>query len=346
MISFQIRPEPTGGIATVPVSRTALDDNSLIPLYRTSTIASLGDIQNPILPLDASCQSGNCTFLPYSSLAVCFKMHNVTDRLELTYIKNSKHADWTGGLGYFIEDPIRPAWNASLPNGVNFVTPLPYGSMVTTAKDPVNFGGDAVDNFSALSYIFVIWTNTGNVTRAQLDDRRQPWRFGAVEILVHACVNTYTTTVISGNSHTDIISSSNMPSPVKDNWPLPLFYCQYIYDESGWGQGCEKPNSTGGVQFSYFEDPSADDSPGKNRSTPLAFDHTLAAKLSLSVIESMDSLIVANDANRTDTTTVGLFPPGIIEALYTNKYETRNWSDQFDGLSVFSTNLAVSYSNL
>ncbi|KAK3321962.1 hypothetical protein B0H66DRAFT_531324 [Apodospora peruviana] len=113
----------------------------------------------------------------------------------------------------------------------SFITlpPLfPYGWVMEGRNEPLTLGNNSTnlaDSFSALGHLFIIWGTTKLELTNQSDTS---WTFNGAEILYHGCVNIYNTTVVSGNSSTQVISSSNSPSSINGNRSLYNVNCLLV----------------------------------------------------------------------------------------------------------------------
>jgi len=128
-----------------------------------------------------SCSTGNCTYPDFDSLAVCYKVANVTHKLKVT----------SGESGF---NP----YNATLPNGVN----LEYGALMTqiNATDKLLMGTEGVGMHIAA---FDIVYQTGNEPFNDVNST-----FNALEAAFWWCVNRYKTEVVNGQATTTVVATS------------------------------------------------------------------------------------------------------------------------------------------
>lgn len=300
MIAYKTRPAPIpNGIADVPISRTYTQDPAGIVHPEEVTRAVFQGMSShpstPILPIAASCGAANCTFSRYTTLAMCMKMRDVTPLLTVTELQNTTSPMWTGGRNWeraVLAGNGTTAWNASLPNGISFVTPLSYAFALTGHNETLSFTtpADQDANYNALAHYFAIWSNAGNVSYPGFDraSHPTPWPFIAHEILYHLCVNTYETTFSGGQSNTTLISSSAVPAARADNEPLYNLGCvpsrNLIFDT------CDYLDIT--ANRTYLADPTDPAAP------PFAMDREVGAALSLKLYFDVQLTFVADGIGR------------------------------------------------
>ncbi|KAH8891965.1 hypothetical protein GQ53DRAFT_823368 [Thozetella sp. PMI_491] len=196
---------------------------------------------DPIDHIAALCSTANCQFPVYSSLGICSKVSDVSSHLTVTPLLNSTYADWSGGYYWGRQmDNGTTAYNASLPNGANLVTPAAYTILSVMSNSSLAF---ADEDYTALNHAFILYTNAGNASYPGLNRTSEaPWQFGAVEVMFHLCVNTYETRVVSGKSYTTVIASSSSPSQDSSNIPTYKIDCHwdpaegYIYCDYDMGE--------------------------------------------------------------------------------------------------------------
>jgi hypothetical protein len=166
----------------------------------------------PITHVPATCDSGDCTFPQFSSIGVCAKVANITDLLTIKRVDNSTSADWSQGVLWqplFSQNYTNiTAYNASLPNGISLATPMPYCLQSYPATDTIAFADDHDVNATSFAHEYLIWSSS---PYAQLNNT--PWTFMAAEMIYHACVITYNTSVVEGISNTTIVSTTVQPLP-------------------------------------------------------------------------------------------------------------------------------------
>ncbi|CZR65452.1 uncharacterized protein PAC_15352 [Phialocephala subalpina] len=218
MIAYPLRKSRVDGIATVPTTShfKARDGFSV---WHAIFAGGISTFDNPILPMDANCSSADCSFPRYKSVGTCATAANITSLLNVSAIQNSTSADWLypAWEGIIAENGTT-AWNASLPNGVSFVTPASISYMALPSNKTIAFVNDTNMGFAAFEYMILIWSNAGNITYAGSNRTSEaPWKFEAIEVALHLCLNTYETQVSQSHSSTTIINSSYIPAPVPDN---------------------------------------------------------------------------------------------------------------------------------
>lgn len=133
-----------------------------------------------IQPLAPICPTGNCTFPTYRSLAICYSISNVTDRLK---IRN------TGVFGLSADNYI-------VTETVDGVSGFMNVSLATTPQ--YNHSINYKNVTAAVADVFVILaldTQTTNVS------------VSAYEFILEWCFNEYNTSVSGGISSTKIIHS-------------------------------------------------------------------------------------------------------------------------------------------
>jgi len=264
MIEYKERPATVEAEASLPFNRVydrTLD--TMADITRATFLGMSSSLTNPVFPLAASCGSSNCTFEPYSTLGVCLKMKDISEMLTVVEIKNSTSADWTGGgnrQSAVLEGNGTTAWNASLPNGIHYTTPLSFAMLLAGNDESLVFAADRDDRDTAFAHMFAIYSNAGNVSYPGRDrSRDEPWEFRAVEILYHACVIDYETEFRLGNSTTRQVAASNAVLGVPGNKPLYNAKCQLTSDLAL--NYCDFADADAG--FTLLKDPHAPDDPSK-----------------------------------------------------------------------------------
>lgn len=147
-----------------------------------------------------SCQTGNCTWPEFSTLGICSKVANVSSFLTVSPLPG----DISSNLTYTVEN------NAALPNGaylkagevVMNITASPDvidGFSVSPVNHSLAFANEPNAAYTTINNYFVIWQNK---------DSQGQGDFGAIEVLIYWCVNTYSTQVQAGIPSTNITASS------------------------------------------------------------------------------------------------------------------------------------------
>lgn len=144
---------------------------------------------NAIPPLPPTCATGNCTWAPFRSLAVCAQIANISDKLNNT-----------------VDDPNRISW--ALPNGAAL-------SFFRTNAGAIN-----VTNFAFnTSIAFPSYANVSIANFAVIAD----YSFGegtnvtAIECLLHFCVKEFKAQVVNGNLVSQEWDINHVPTSSVDN---------------------------------------------------------------------------------------------------------------------------------
>ncbi|KAH8601049.1 hypothetical protein B0O99DRAFT_681901 [Bisporella sp. PMI_857] len=150
-----------------------------------------------ILPVAPSCTTGNCTWTPYSSLEVCSKVADVTDKLN----NNATNLGDSANTASF-------ATNVSLPNGAYFISEtgvllnltnlrnasyFDYDKQITIdektiANHSIAFLGEENIQDTAIVNAFLIYRRSEDTEGV----------YSALEIMIYWCVATYETEVKNG----------------------------------------------------------------------------------------------------------------------------------------------------
>ena len=194
--SYQIERFASSQNSTLPVRFYFADD--LDESFKGAAYAGLfGSGQNT---LDHHCSSGNCTWAPYQTLALCSQCVDVTSLIKATsfgcdpYVDNAYNGDcsWSlpNGSQSFPNGPSHlpngssspPIGSWSLPNGLSFkASGLLYSNMSGTLPPMMlDKVGYAITNFSLLDMT--------TITDSPM----------AAECSLHWCINTYTATLNNG----------------------------------------------------------------------------------------------------------------------------------------------------
>lgn len=233
-IDYPTRPLGVHGDASVGATRhwtpLSLTDDRM-PLGAALMEALYAPFSTPPKPIGATCPTANCTFEPYESIAMCVKVADVTDQLEVTKVKPDGKDDDRGmhveAAHSFDENgDLMPMYYTTLANNLTFdsnyfaaLRVQPGGISLAFAKDEVYA--------SSLLDLYITYTRSDNPqfhangTLAELE-------YGAFEILLHLCVNEYETVVGEGKAHTTVRSTRS--SPLNDGrnetaMMIPKVYC-------------------------------------------------------------------------------------------------------------------------
>ncbi|KAF8856529.1 hypothetical protein BDZ45DRAFT_594092 [Acephala macrosclerotiorum] len=161
-----------------------------------------------------SCSTGNCTWPDFSSLGLCSKVANVTSFLNIITVPGNMSAS----IGYVTDI------NVTLPNGAYLqagamsmnITTLPStvdGISVSPTNYSLAFQNESNAEWTTISNPFIIYQNPSSTSQGS---------FGAIEVLLYWCVNTYSTSVQSGIASTNITSSSVNIGSTNASITLPL----------------------------------------------------------------------------------------------------------------------------
>ncbi|KUJ07908.1 uncharacterized protein LY89DRAFT_725615 [Mollisia scopiformis] len=218
MIAYPLRLAQVEGIATVPTS-SHFEDNNGFNVWHAIFAGVISTFDDPILPVSPVCSTPDCTFPQYKSIGMCAKAVNITSLLNVEVIPNSNADDWpypawTG----MIAQNGSTAMNASLPNGISWVTPASVSYMAMPSNKTMAFANDTNMAFTAFEYMVLIWSNAGNITNFESNLTSQtPWKFEAVEVAIYLCLNTYETEMSQSQPSTNIVKSSYVPANVPNN---------------------------------------------------------------------------------------------------------------------------------
>jgi hypothetical protein len=184
------------------------------------------------------------------------KTADVSDSLHVTTLSNSSDSDWTIGGAQAVIPNGTTAYNASLPNGVNLITPLSYALLAQGADRSLAFVDDEA-NFAVMADYFVVYGRAGNVSYPGYNRTfERQWEFGAFEVLLYLCVNEYTITVDEGVSTTMVVSSSVSPAGGRNaSQGLPRLECTYPYGKFQRRLYCDNPKVKSSRTLA-FKDPS------------------------------------------------------------------------------------------
>ncbi|KAK3690251.1 hypothetical protein B0T22DRAFT_515421 [Podospora appendiculata] len=281
MIVYGTRPVVVPGEATVAFTRVVSNVDSVIrgSIAKADYTAMMSTVDSPIEHIPAKCSSANCTFDQYVSLAVCMKIKDISEFVHAYETVNYTYADWMGDS--LPKQPLlnnnnnTPVWNATLPNGLYLLTPLSYAFITAPRDDPIALNESHNDNFTTLGRFFHIYSNAGNVSYLGYNstgtEPNVAWEFRAAEILYYACVNTYETQVLSGNSSTRVVSSTNTPLPSQSN--KPLYNAKCYTSPSFDAQFCEHADPDDIDGYTYLQDPD-DATQNFSIARPYAFEFT------------------------------------------------------------------------
>lgn len=167
------------------------------------------------------CPTSNCTWKPYSTLAICSQCANITN-----FIRDKKADSLSTDERFY---------SMSLPNGLS----LDYGERLNFSAnlDPVglrNYG------FSILNMTLLSQSNKSVEDRST---RKTPL---AVECSLYWCVNTYNSSVTSSTTNEAFVASSVNASKPEFSWSNSIGgaeYGSYLYKMRGWDPNSTPPSS-------------------------------------------------------------------------------------------------------
>ena len=174
--TYQLEQVPSSQKSTILVRFSYSGD--LIPSFKSAAYNGLfGSGNNAVTPY---CPSGNCTWAPYQTLAVCSQCVDVTDVIEYTL------SDRRVQSCNFGDDNWSCLW--SLPNGLALNDSTILNASGTLPPMMLDNVGQSLVNFSMLGY----------------DEKNNPM---ATECSLYWCVNTYTA-IVDNTIFTERLSSS------------------------------------------------------------------------------------------------------------------------------------------
>ncbi|CZR66586.1 uncharacterized protein PAC_16487 [Phialocephala subalpina] len=161
-----------------------------------------------------SCPTGNCTWPDFSSLGICSKTANITSFLSVVSVPGNQSAS----IGYIVDN------NVTLPNGaylqagamgLNITTPpdVVDGLSVSPTNHSLAFQHEPNTKRTTISNHFIIYQNSNSTSQPS---------FGAIEVLLYWCVNTYSTSVQSGIASTNVTTSGVNIGSTNASIPMPM----------------------------------------------------------------------------------------------------------------------------
>ncbi|KAF5011524.1 hypothetical protein FDECE_2355 [Fusarium decemcellulare] len=194
-----------------------------------------------VTPIPPICRTGFCNFPEINTLGVCFVVHNVTDKLQISKARKGKNPtggirevlglhipseDWLGRPTEFNTDERGTLMNATLPNGASLIG-LP-GHLVLNVSSLPNQVSHVSENeahmlplagnnstltfqdyqVSGLMAFTMIWINHGYIPIYMNDLQAPVDSFRAVEVLFHICTKTYDVSVRTGVTNTTLIATN------------------------------------------------------------------------------------------------------------------------------------------
>lgn len=183
---------------------TKSDQDVVEGMTRAANKAAFYTVNETYVQPTASCPFSYCTWEQYPSLGLCASQGNVTQHLVISEIDNPSgetptiNASLPEGLAYLeFPDEFRVMVNVSAPNTFKS-GPFDSGSASPRITTLANWSDIDVPA-TAVSQLFLIYTN------ANPDPQ---FRFRAIELLWHFCVNTYDIEVKDGRTETKVRSSA------------------------------------------------------------------------------------------------------------------------------------------
>jgi len=344
MIEYKERPAPIVAEASVKYSRDFSKDTvrSLSDITKATFGGMSSSLEHPVPPLEPTCASSNCTFERYKSLGMCMKMNDITHLLKVVELKNSTSEHWTGGsnrANAVYEGNGTTSWNASLPVGITFVTPLSYSMMLAGNDRSLSFLDSRDDNYTAIARFYVMYSNAGNVSWPGRDrSQDKPWEFRALEILYHACVITYETEVVAGTPITRQIATSNAVLDTKDNRPLYNANCTLKTDFAI--NFCDYADKDGGS--TYLTDPDAPSDPKKFYS----FDRKVSNMITYNSYFDLSNSFMADGVPDHLASFMKQNYFALRTALYGTDYLLNDTATQFENLGKYFNGTAIAVSNM
>ncbi|KAH8669548.1 hypothetical protein BGZ60DRAFT_407752 [Tricladium varicosporioides] len=200
----------TGAVATAPRGDFWM---GYVPMRGSSGVPDLpmkqaiqnglyNAVNESITAITPMCSTGNCTWPLYSSLSVCASVNDVSSLLTKTPVPGNVSA-MIGGVTDF---------NVTLPNGAYLlagqfvlnITTLPsinaQGFSVPLSNHTLSFANEPYIENTTMVNSFIIYRKSINTASET---------FGAMEILLRWCVNTYNSSTVAGTPTTNITSTSN-----------------------------------------------------------------------------------------------------------------------------------------
>ncbi|TLS28593.1 hypothetical protein PpBr36_00847, partial [Pyricularia pennisetigena] len=155
-------------------------------------------VDEPIINLAPVCRSKECEVQKFSSLAVCSRTEDISNRLQISADSLADELSTRLGL-----DSSRQVRNASLSNGayltgstdtynVNITSPLLVYDDTKPANISFAFSDQPNLMAAAISNIFIIYTKQASFQEPGSPSPVSDTAFGAMEILFHFCVADYT----------------------------------------------------------------------------------------------------------------------------------------------------------
>ena len=206
LIAIENMPVTDDSSTLIPgnVQRTQLFDNftgnpaeaAWGPLLNMKAAIYNGFMTPNIDPVLASCPSGNCTFPPTPSLAICGDCAPITYSLDAC---NSTQCNYTTPAGSIFQ---MENWTA-MDEGVGFVSQVSRGYHFPTEKGDIFY----LTNFETLGASYGCYSEC-------IESQKHP-AYTAHECALWFCVNTYNTTIANGKQTQNIMSSYKVPNATK-----------------------------------------------------------------------------------------------------------------------------------
>lgn len=181
-------------------------------MTRAANKAVFYTVNETYAPPTASCPFTYCTWEQYSSLGLCASQGNVTEHLIISEIDDPNrdiqiiNASLPNGLAYLeFPDEFRVMVNISAPNTFN--SSASDSGFISSGLTTLTNWTDPDVPAAAVSQLFLIYSN------ANPDPQ---FRFRAIELLWHFCVNTYDIEVKDGRTETNVRSSATKMAMVNN----------------------------------------------------------------------------------------------------------------------------------
>lgn len=161
--------------------------------------------------IEASCSTGEYSFRPFKSLAICAKAADVSRFLVTSYIAPDGREEPSDGVELSRErNGQSNAIYYTLSDNVTLDTKRPYSIEGTVGHSSIVFSDDEAWPSTFMNYFIIhkrSWENHNTNTTIYYE--KSPPEFGVIEVLLYICVNEYNTQVQDGQSRTVVRSSTS-----------------------------------------------------------------------------------------------------------------------------------------
>jgi hypothetical protein len=155
------------------------------------------------------CATGNCSWQPYRSLAVCTRWQDISSHVKLEETVNeeddSKFVLWSLNDRSFVERGAYPE-RCQL-NMTSVATPKPVDEYADL-PNALHFDDSIAfkDSKWPLADVFIVYENSSSMREAEF---HFGGRFSAMEFVLEWCVQEFNTTVVNGTTVTTRLNSTN-----------------------------------------------------------------------------------------------------------------------------------------